>query len=114
MLYPLANADGAMQDVLQCHLMIGDVLGDRTQALDLFGRLVPGSRDEPVLRRPPGRDWSGLRRYRNGCRPARWSGVANRSWNCTIWVFAVTQSTDEYLKVLDDVDDIAAAVGQRG
>jgi len=38
--------------------------------------------------------------------------VASRFWNCTIWGVAVAQGSDEGLQVLDDLDDVAAAVGK--
>ena len=91
--------------------MLDQVLRDVGQPLNLFAGLVAGAGDKPLHVPTATIDPSERSRGRTVSLSTLVS-VAKWPWNSTICWPAVTQSADERLEVLQDVDDVAAAVGQ--
>ncbi len=101
-----------VQDVLEVHAVIDEVLSDVGEPLDLLGGLVAGAGDE-ALRLAD--DLGQVRQRGVEVGPAVVEHAGQRRepvLELHDLVVAVAQRGDEGLQVLDGVDDVAAAVGE--
>ena len=101
-----------MQDVFQIHAMVDEDLGDVGQPLQLLGGFVASAGDEPLHLADRHRQIR-QRRIEVGSAVVD-HGAQGREPVLELHdlLIAVAQCADEVLQVLDDVDDVAAAVGQ--
>ena len=91
--------------------MVDEILRDVGQPLELFGRLVAAARDETPHVADCGRQVR-QRRTQIGLVVHHAGQGGEPVLELDDLLVAVTQCGDEGLQVLDDVDDVAAAVGQ--
>ena len=101
-----------VQDVLQRHSVVDQVLRDGCQASDLLGRLLATACDEALHLADRDRQ-VGQRRVQIGPAVVHHAGQTGQPvLEHDDLLLAVTQCADEDLQVLDDVDDVAAAFGE--
>ena len=102
----------AVQNVLQSHVLIDEGLGDVGQPGNLLAGLVAGSGDESLHLADRGRQ-IGQRRVQLGSAVVDHAGERGQPVvELHDLDVAVAQRGDEGLQILDDVDDVAAAVGE--